>query len=292
MKWPPVEYFCGPIDVFHGLHFVLPAVRSARRVLTVHDLTYLKYPNYFLDRNLNEQGYRRELPAGLERADVVIAVSQKTKEDLIELVKFPEERIRVIYEGVESQFLNHVEGKDAKLIRERYGLTQPYIVYLVGTPEPRKNLINSIVAAKKSAPKLPLALIGPQEPLQALLAGNSCNTVFLDVVPDAHLPALLSGAQISLYPSLYEGFGLPVIESMACGVPVITSNQGALPEVAGGAALLVDPENVGSIADAISELLNDHALQDHLKAAGKKHAADFTWQRAAEATLSLYRELV
>jgi glycosyltransferase involved in cell wall biosynthesis len=292
MKWPPVEYICGPIDVFHGLHFVLPVVRKARRVITVHDLTYLKYPNYFLDRNLNEQGYRRELPLGLERADVVIAVSQKTKEDLVELMKFPEERIRVIYEGVEPRFLNHVEGEEAKLIRECYGLTQPYIVYLVGTPEPRKNLKNTVAAAKKAAPQLLLALIGPQEPLQALLAGNSHNTVFLDVVPDAHLPALLSGAQISLYPSLYEGFGLPVIESMACGVPVITSNHGALPEVAGDAALLVDPEDVESIAGAISELLSDENLKTNLKALGIERAAEFTWQKTAAKTLSLYRELI
>lgn len=291
-EWPPIEYFCGPVDLYHGLHFALPPTRKARKVLTVHDLTYLKFPEYFFDHNLNERGYRCELPRGLSRADAVIAVSQQTREDLIDLMNVPEEKVCVIYEGVDSHFFNHIEDKQVVAIRERYGLIRPYLVFLVGTPEPRKNLINTVAAARKAAPGLPLALIGPEEPIRTLLAGNSNNAVFIDVVPDAHLPALLSGAQISLYPSLYEGFGLPVIESMACGVPVITSNHGALPEVAGGAALLVDPESVDSIADAISELLNDNVLQDRLKVAGKKRAREFTWQKAAEATLSLYRELV
>ena len=292
LQWPSIELFCGSIDLFHGLHFVLPPARNACRVLTVHDLTYLKFPDYFLDRKLNERGYRKELPQGLKRADAVIAVSEKTREDLVELFNFPAEKIKVIHEGVEPHFLNHVEGRHAESVRQRYGLTKPYLIYLVGTPEPRKNLKKTIAAAKKAAPKLPLALIGPKKPLQTLLAGSSHHSLFLDVVPEAHLPALLSGAKISLYPSLYEGFGLPVIESMACGAPVITSKKGALPEVAGHAAILVDPERVDSIASGISELLNNKELQLELKTAGIKRAAHFTWQKAAEKTLSLYKDLI
>lgn len=291
-EWPPIELFCGPIDLYHGLHFVLPPVRKARRVLTVHDLTYLKYPEYFSDRNLNEHGYRRELPQGLERADAVIAVSQQTREDLIDLMNVPEKRVRVIYEGVDPHFFNHVEGKKPEAIRERYGLTPPYLVFLVGTPEPRKNLMNTVTAVRKAAPDHTLVLIGPQNSLRELLGGDHRNIRFTDIVPEDHLRALISGAQISLYPSLYEGFGLPVLESMACGVPVITSSRGALPEVAGDAALLVNPDSLGSIAGAISELINDDVLQNRLKIAGRKRAAEFTWQKAAEATLSLYRELV
>jgi glycosyltransferase involved in cell wall biosynthesis len=291
-EWPPIELLCGPVDLYHGLHFVLPPVRKARRVLTVHDLTYLKYPEYFSDRNLNEHGYRQELPRGLKRADVVIAVSQQTAEDLIDLMKVPVEKVRVIYEGVAPRFFKHVESKKAMAIRERYGLTQPYLVFLVGTPEPRKNLKNTIAAARKASPNLTLVLIGPQNPIKSLLNGDFRNIKFTDIVPGNHLPALLSGAKISLYPSLYEGFGLPVLESMACGVPVIASTQGALPEIAGGAAILVEPKDVDCIAGAISELLHNDALQNHLKAAGKNRAAEFTWQKAAEATLSLYREVV
>lgn len=290
--WPPIEVLCGSIDLFHGLHFVLPPVRKALRVLTVHDLTYLKFPGYFADRGLNERGYRQELPRALARADAVIAVSQKTREDLVELMKFPEERVRVIYEGVEHHLFAQVEGQKAAAIRKLYGLSNPYLIFLVGTPEPRKNLTRTVAAARQAAPRLDLALIGPQGPLRELVGENIHNLIFTDSIPEEHLPALLSGATISLYPSLYEGFGLPVLESMACGVPVITSNRGSLPEVAGGAAILVDPENVDSIAGAISGLVRDESLQNRLKVMGKKRASEFTWQKTAAETLSLYRELV
>jgi glycosyltransferase involved in cell wall biosynthesis len=207
-------------------------------------------------------------------------------------MKYPEDRIRVISEGIEPYFLNHVEGKKAELIRQRYGLNRPYLVYLVGTPEPRKNLKNTVAAAQKAAPQLFLALIGPQKPLELLLNENSHNIIFLDVVPDEHLPAILSGAKVSLYPSLYEGFGLPVVESMACGTPVITSNHGALAEVAGDAAFFVDPEDIDSIADGISELLSNEELNRILHTAGIEQAAKFSWQKTAEETLSLYKELI
>ena len=292
VNWPRIESFCGKIDLFHGLHFILPPVRNARRVLTVHDLTYLKFPDYFSNQGLNQCGYQKELPTSIAHADAVIAVSQKTREDLIEILNIPQEKVRVIHEGVDLQFFNHVKGKNAAAVRALYDLYAPYIVFLVGTPEPRKNLIKTVTAVRRAAPQLMLVLIGPQKDLKSLLNGNYRNIKLTGIVPDAHLPALLSGAQISIYPSLYEGFGLPVLESMACGVPVITSRKGALPEVAGDAALLVDPQDVSSIAGAISELINDDVLQNRLKAAGKKRVAQFTWQKAAAATLSLYRELV
>jgi glycosyltransferase involved in cell wall biosynthesis len=292
IKWPSAEFFCGSIDLFHGLHFVLPPVRNARRVLTVHDLTYLKYPDYFLNRDLNECGYQRELPMSLALSDAVIAVSQKTREDLIEILKIPQEKIRVIHEGVDAHFFNPVKEEEKSAIRTLYDLPTPYIVFLVGTPEPRKNLLKTVAAARLAAPHLTLVLIGPQKPLKSLLNDDFRNIKFTGIVKEEHLPALLSGAQISLYPSLYEGFGLPVLESMACGIPVITSSRGALPEIAGDAALFVDPEDMDSIVDAISELINDDVMQNRLKIDGRKRAAEFTWQKAAEETLSLYREIL
>lgn len=292
INWPPIELFCGSVDIFHGLHFVLPPVQKARRVLTVHDLTYLKYPSYFTNRKLNERGYRQELPRGLDKADAVIAVSQKTREDLIEIMGFPEKRVRVIYEGVDHHFFVKAEGQKVAAIQKLYGLSRPYLIFLVGTPEPRKNITRTVEAVRKASPQLDLALIGPRGPLRELLGNNFRNLIFTGFVPEEHLPALLSGATISLYPSLYEGFGLPVLESMACGVPVITSNRGSLPEVAGGAAILVDPEDEDSIAGAISELLRNEVLQNRLKILGKKRASEFTWKKTAAQTLSLYRELV
>lgn len=292
LNWPPIEILCGAVDLFHGLHFVLPPAHSARRVLTVHDLTFLKFPDYFTNQSLNKHGYYNELPKALNRADAVIAVSQKTREDLIELMKFPVERIRVIYEGVGQHFFKPFEKQKSDTIMKRYGLKRPYLIFLVGTPEPRKNIARTVEAFKKAASGCQLVLIGPQMPLKMLLDGDSHGIIFTGVVPEDHLLVLLSGAMVSLYPSLYEGFGLPVLESMACGIPVITSNRGSLPEVAGGAALIVNPEDVDEMAVAIIALLKDESLQQRLKVLGKRRASEFTWKKAAEATLSLYRELV
>ncbi|MBI4621316.1 MAG: glycosyltransferase family 4 protein [Desulfobacterales bacterium] len=292
IEWPPIEFFTGAIDIFHGLHFVLPPAKKAKKVLTVHDLTYLRFPHYFTNRDLNERGYRHELPGGLAKADAVIAVSSRTRDDLVELMKIPEDRIRVIHEGVDSLFLAFTEDEKSAALRRQYDLNSSYFIFLVGTPEPRKNLKRTVDAVMKASPDMPLVMVGPPEPLRKLLGQATGKLLFPGIVPDDHLPALLSGALISLYPSLYEGFGLPVLESMACGVPVITSNRGSLPEIAGGAAILVDPEDVDSISGAISGLMKDESLQNHLKVMGKKRASEFTWQKTAKETLSLYRELV
>jgi len=292
LEWPPIELICGSLDVFHGLHFVLPPVRRARRVLTVHDLTYLKFPHYFNDQGLNDRGHHRELPRALARADAVIADSHSTREDLLELMKVPAEKVRVIHLGVEHRLFTQSETQEANLIRKMYGLSSPYLVFLVGTPEPRKNLTRTVAAARRGAPELVLALIGPEKPLRSMLGDNLHNIVFIGVVPDDHLPALLSGACISLYPSLYEGFGLPVLESMACGVPVITSNRSSLPEIVGEAAILVDPEDEESIAQAIWQLMEDETLRAELSDAGRQRAASFSWRRTARETLALYRELL
>jgi glycosyltransferase involved in cell wall biosynthesis len=292
IEWPPIEFFTGAIDIFHGLHFILPPAKKAKMVLTVHDLTYLRFPHYFSDRGLNERGYLHELPGGLARTDAVIAVSSRTRDDLMELLKIPEAKIRVIHEGVDPLFLAFTEDEKSAALRRQYNLTGSYFIFLVGTPEPRKNLKRTIEAAMKAAPDIPLVLIGPPEPLRKLLGQTTGKLLFPGIVPDDHLSALLSGALISFYPILYEGFGLPVLESMACGAPVITSDRGSLPEVAGGCALIVDPEDVDAIADAISRLLHDGDLRKTLIREGKARAASFTWQKAAIKTLELYRDLV
>ncbi|MDX8396883.1 MAG: glycosyltransferase family 1 protein [Mariprofundaceae bacterium] len=291
LAWPPIEMWTGPIDVYHGMHFVLPAVRSAATVLTVHDLTFLRHPELFSSSKLNQQGYLKELPASLARVDAVVAVSESTKQDLVSLMGFPEERIRVIPEGVETHFFNRLSQSDEQVLLAKYGLDKPYMIFLLGTPEPRKNLQRTILAAKQAAPEVPVALVGESRLIRPLLGELADQVIFLGAVIDEDLPGLLHAAQISLYPSLYEGFGLPILESMAAGVPVITSNISSCPEVGGDVAVLVDPYDEVAIAAAIANLMQDKERCTALRKAGELRALSFSWERAADDMLKLYGEL-
>lgn len=291
LSWPPVEALIGPVDIFHGTHFVLPAVRAAKRVLTVHDVAFLRHPEYFSDQPLNEWGHRRELPAALARADVVIADSRSTRDDLVDCLGYPKERIRVILLGVERSFFVST-GADLSAVEARYGLVRPYIVFLVGTPEPRKNLLRTIAAARRAAPELPLVVVGHAASIRALLGGETRGMLLPGAVPDADLPLILHGAEIALYPSLYEGFGFPAVEALAAGVPLITSDRSSLPEVVGDAALLVDPESEEEIAAAIRLLLGDSTMRGELVRRGRARARELSWEATAQQVLELYRELV
>jgi len=292
MDCPKIEAWTGTIDIYHGMHFVLPAVRSAKCVLTVHDLTYLKHPEFFVYSKLNKRGYLKELPAALKRADAVVAVSESTKQDLITLMGYPEEKIHVIYEGVEAHFFSRASEQKEKDILSRYGLNTPYMIFLVGTPEPRKNLARTIRAAQSVAPDMPLALVGNLDLMRGLLGKDMKGIHLLGSVPDDDLPVLLHAAEVSLYPSLYEGFGLPILESMAAGVPVVTSNISSCPEVAGDVAMLVNPYDEQAIAGAIRDVLHDKTKASAMRKEGEARAAMFTWQRAAQDVLQLYEHLV
>ena len=290
--WPPIETFTGPIDLFHGTHFVLPSVRSAKLLLTVHDLTFLKHPEYFSDRHLNERGHQVELTNALSRADAIIAPSECTRRDLIELMRVPEDRIRVVHEGVEAHFFISEDSSKQSAVLKRYGLTRPYMVFLVGTPEPRKNLIRTIAAARIAAPEVPLVVVGPREPICSLLNGDTHGLRLTGSLAEDELPFVLHGAVLALYPSLAEGYGLPALEALAVGVPLVTSDRTALPEVVGKAAVLVNPESVEAIADAIQSLLNDEHRRRQLVELGKIRAREMSWECAARHVLDLYRELV
>lgn len=290
LNWPPVEVFLGAVDVFHGTHFVLPPVRAAQRVLTVHDVTFLRHPEYFSDRITNERWHRRELLVALGRADAVIADSRNTMDDLVDILGYPKERIRVIPLGVEPGFFVSSEAS-MPAVKHRYGLDRPYLVFLVGSPEPRKNLQRTVAAARLAAPDLPLAVIGPPKPIRAMLGGDCRGVILPGVVPDADLPFVLHGAEMALYPSLYEGFGLPALEALASGVPLITSDRSSLPEIVGNAAVLVDPASVEDIAEAIRALLADSDRRKRLVELGRIRARELSWERTASQVLQLYRAL-
>jgi glycosyltransferase involved in cell wall biosynthesis len=289
--WPPIDAFVGPLDVFHGTHFVLPAVHSAKCILTLHDLIFPENPGYFLDQKLNVRGHRVELPAAIRGADLIVTPSDYTRSALIELMQVPEDKIRVVHEGVEPHFFVPEGSAESKTVLAKLGLNQPYLVFLVGTPEPRKNLSRTVAAARQAAPDLPLVIIGPKEPIRRLLKNDTRGLKLVGSVADEDLPFVLQGALVSLYPSLAEGFGLPAVEAMASGAPLVTSNRTALPEVVANAAIQVDPESVDEIAEATRSLLSDAHRRRQLIQLGKARARELSWERCAQKVLDIYREL-
>ncbi len=290
-----VEWFTGPLDIFHSTDFVLPPVRQARTILTVHDLTFMRLPH------CAEAGLRaylsRVVPRSIERADLVLADSQSTKNDLIELLGVPPDKIEVVYAGVESRF-RPMEGEVAlQRVKRRYGLDFPFILSL-GTLEPRKNFTGLIEAYALLKDKgLKLVIAGGKgwlyEEIFARVEelGLKDKVIFPGFVADEDLPALYNLARLFVFPSLYEGFGLPPLEAMACGTPVVTSDRPSLPEVVGEAGLMVEATDSQALAKAIERALTDEDLRQEMKEKGLKQAARFTWDAAAEKLLEVYRRL-
>ncbi|HOG45908.1 MAG TPA: glycosyltransferase family 1 protein [Anaerolineae bacterium] len=294
----PIELLLGPLDVFHSPDFVLPPVWRARTIVTVHDLSFLRVPEHAHPRVLAY--LLRSVPRAVRRADLVLAVSECTARDLVELLGVPRERVLVICPGVDAHFRPVEDADTLTAVRRRYGLERPFILG-VGTLQPRKNLTGLIEAfarltAQRSLPH-ELIIAGREgwlyEPIfarvQALRLHDRVR--FLGFVADEDLPALYTLAGCLAYPSFYEGFGLPALEAMACGTPVVASSTSSLPEVAGPAALLVDPHDVDGLAAALDRALHDEQLRAGLCRAGRQRAAQFTWRRAAQQLLAAYRSL-
>ncbi len=298
----PVEWFTGPVDIFHSTDFVLPPVRQARTILTVHDLSFMRLPQ------CAEAGLRAYLnkvvPRSIERADLVLADSQSTKNDLIELLGVSPDKIEVVYAGVESRF-RPMEGEMAlQRVRKRYGLGFPFILSL-GTLEPRKNLTGLIDAYALLRGKgqvirdkgLRLVIAGGKGWLYGEIfarveeLGLSGQVIFPGFVADEDLPALYNLAELFVFPSLYEGFGLPPLEAMACGTPVVTSDRPSLPEVVGEAGLMVEATDSQALAEAMERVLMDGNLRGEMREKGLKQAGKFTWEAAAEKLLDVYGRL-
>ena len=293
----PMDRWIPGVDVFHGTDHLLPPFSRARTVFTLHDLIFKFFPEYHLPLNRAFLGLM--LPRFLRRADAIIAVSECTKRDAIRLYHLPPERITVIYEGVDPALRPESDSARIAQARARYAHDQPFILYL-GTIEPRKNIVALIDAVRAlRARGLPhrLLIAGRKgwlyQPTLDHVAqmGMSDAVDFLDYVPDAELPALFSACDAFVFPSLYEGFGLPPLEAMACSAPVVCSNTSSLPEVVGDAAVLFDPRDIGEIASAIERVVSDAALRDELRAKGIAQAAKFSWERAARETLAVYESV-
>ena len=291
-----VEAFTGPLDLFHSTDFTLPPVRRARTLLQVHDLSFLRTPQY---AEPSLQRYLRQVvPRSVRRADLVLADSQHTKSDIVALLGIPPERVMVVLAGVESRFQRVTDEDRLQQVRQRHGLNQPFILGL-GTLEPRKNFAGLISAygilrARQGIPH-ELVIGGRQGWLyqgifdRVAELGLQQQVRFLGFVADEDLPALYTLADVFAFPSFYEGFGIPILESMACGTPVVASNASSLPEVVGEAGLMVSPENTEALVQALGQALQDTPLRHTLISRGREQARRFTWERAAQQLLLAYR---
>ena len=293
-----VEWVCGALDVFHSPDFTLPPVRQARTVLTVHDLSFMRVPE------CSDPGLRSYLlqavPRSVHRADVVLADSQCTRMDVIELLGADPARVEVIYPGVERRFQRVRDADVLQAVRKRYGLPGRFVLGL-GTLQPRKNFERLIEAYARlradEGDDIQLVIVGGTgwmyEGIFRRVAELELKGAvhFPGYVADDDLPALYTLADLFVLPSIYEGFGLPPLEAMACETPVVTSNVSSLPEVVGDAALKVDPLDIAALAQAMQGVLSDVSLRNEMTQRGMAQARDFTWARAAKKLLEVYQRL-
>ncbi len=290
----PVNWLTGGIDLFHAPDFTLPpTLPGTRTVLTVHDLSYVRDPESavpVLRAYLNQV-----VPRSVARATHVIADSRATRDDLVALYGTAPSKITVLYSGVNAVFQPVSDPAALAAVRAKYGLGPAPFVLGLGTLQPRKNFARLIQAvARQPDPLLNLVIVGGKGWLydaifaEVARSGLEGRVIFPGFADDGDLPALYSAARVFAYPSTYEGFGLPILEAYACGTPVVTSTASCLPEVAGDAALLVNPTDVDALAAALHQAATDEALRTTLIATGFERVQAFTWDNAAKQLLELY----
>lgn len=279
--------------LFHATEHLLPPFRHIPCVLTVHDLIFKLFPEHH--KPLNYHYLRLAMPLYCRRADAVIAISEATRRDLIGQYALDPAKVHVIYEAPAPHFAP-APARRVPEVRERYGLPDRFLLH-VGTLEPRKNLVRLLEALhllQRMGVTIPLVLVGAKGWLYETFfrrreeLGLQEQVRLLGYVPDADLPALYTGATACVLPSVYEGFGLPVLEAMACGTPVACSHTSSLPELGGKAALYFDPYNVAEMVQALRRVWEDAPLRDGMSAAGLEQAARFSWRRTAEETIRVY----
>lgn len=262
-----IERFVGSLDIFHSSDWVQPPTK-AKKITTYHDVVPIKYPDWSYPKIVTVQ--KRRLKIVEEEIDVIIAVSESTKKDLMEVSKIPKDKIKVIYEGPSGQFRPQSKLK-IKSFKLKYKLPNDFILAIGGIGE-RRNL-NRIREATKD---YNLVVSGQDIP-------------WLNI---RELELLYSSAKLLLYPSLYEGFGLPILDAFLCGIPVVTSNVSSMPEVGGEAAIYVDPLNIEDIKEKIKVVFNDQKLRQDLIKKGFAQAKKFSWKKCAEETFNTYKELM
>jgi len=298
--WPPIEWMAGTADIVHGAFHLLPASRKARRVVTVFDLSALRVPGSRTASNFRL--HMRLLRHAVARADALIAISESCRADLVELLRADPNRIHVVYGGVSlGEFASPPDTDRLAACRKRFGINKDYFIHL-GTLEPRKNvprLLEAYARVRARYGDCPMLVLAGKagwmydDVFQTIarlhLEESVVHTGYLD---RADAVSLLRGAFACVYPSLYEGFGLPALEAMAARTPVLTSRVSSLPEIVGDTGILVEPERVESIEAGLVELLEHRAEALKRTDAASDRARRFTWERSADALANVYRRVL
>ena len=297
----PMELARLGIDLLHSPDFIPPFRGRFRRLITVHDLTFLYYPHFLTDAS--RRYYNDQIERAVRSADHISADSTHTKDDLIRRLNVPPDKVTVVLLAHDPAY-RPLDALACASILARHGLEPDYILF-TGTLEPRKNVAGLLIAYRALCDRQPsgfsrtpqLVLAGRRgwlydeifERIAAL--GLEDRVRFVENAPNADLVALYNAARLFVLPSFYEGFGLTVLEAMACGTPVVCSERGSLPEVAGDAALLINPDDLDGLASAMERALEDESLRAQMRSKGLAQAARFSWEKTAQETLSLYRAL-
>lgn len=283
------------IDLLHGLAFVTPLLSPCPTVVTIFDLSFLRFPESF--RRANRAYLRLFTPLSARRAQRVIAISEHTKRDVVHLLGVPAEKVEVIYCGVEPEFYPRSRA-EVQAFRQQKGLPERFVLF-VGTLEPRKNVRRLIEAyAQIRDLGVKLVIVGGKGWLYGDIfasverLGLSSEVLFAGYVPAEELPLWYNAAELFVFPSLYEGFGLPPLEAMACGTPVVSSNAASLPEVIGEAGLLVAPQDAEGLTEAMRRVLGDQSLREQLRERGLRQARQFSWEKAAQQTITVYQQVL
>jgi glycosyltransferase involved in cell wall biosynthesis len=289
-------------DLFHAPHYVLPPLTPCKSVVTIHDCIHLRFPQYLPNR-LGYAYARGSLWMATHRSNRIMTVSEASKRDILSYFRVPDQKIDVIYNGIDERFGEMPAEDDVARVRERYQLDERFVLY-AGNIKPHKNverLIEAFHILRKGGGELEhikLVIIGDEVSKYAALRHAvhrhklHKHVRFFGFVPHGTLAILYRLAAVFVFPSLYEGFGLPPLEAMASGTPVITSNVSSLPEVVGDAALLIDPLEPHAIADAMRRVLTDSALRENLSQRGLERARHFSWERSIRRVREIYDEVL
>jgi len=286
------------LDVLHSPDFIPPHRPSCKSVITVHDLAFLLYPHFLTKESARYYGH---IDQAVSWTDHIIAVSNSTKRDTIEHLGVPEDKITVVYEATNPIFCPIDRDQACQQVRDRYGVDAPFVLF-VSTVEPRKNVPTLLQAFRQLREcyhqDVQLVLAGGKgwliEDVYSLIGELNLDGQIhiIGQVPSDDLLSLYNAAELLAHPAFYEGFGLPPLEAMACGLPTIVSNVASLPEVVGDAALLIDPHDVNELTVAMWRVLTDQELNHEMRGKGLRQAQRFSWTRAAQETLDIYRKVV